>query len=450
VKYFTSFRPKFNHYPFVLNRDGDKSMPTKEQTAWLSNFLGVDVGAMAGAVKTVVQSRPGDAMLPDCKPVKGKVPGPAQHLLCATHGHVLDIKEKKIIAISLDQYKSQKIGSAKPAHAAPAAQQAPPAGPPTAAAAPPQASPTSAASSVAADGAKVQAEAKQILNLMRSVVEDIASVRAQHEELAGGGRITRAVSWISDKLGGADDPGDELAEIAGQITMEQFNGIAALGAQDLEAARKRLATMKALNQKAHVLWQKYCDDTGEGAGRAVTGLEVASKAGDVATMGLNVLSPGVGKVLSVTKTVSVTGSKLAFGEKVNWTEFTIDMAFEFVVGKGVDKLAEKLTGPLAKHLAPKMAEAIAKKWGLEAVAKKVGGKVTEAAIEKYIATAAGELLKAGAKEMVTPIAEKVVETAKDTDITHGQLEDLMLKSMTDPSGEFASRVSDRVLAEFKP
>jgi len=38
----------------------------------------------------------------------------------------------------------------------------------------------------------------------------------------------------------------------------------------------------------------------------------------------------------------------------------------------------------------------------------------------------------------------------DTDITHGQLEDLMLKSMTDPSGEFASRVADKVIAEFKP
>jgi hypothetical protein len=82
--------------------------------------------------------------------------------------------------------------------------------------------------------------------------------------------------------------------------------------------------------------------------------------------------------------------------------------------------------------------------------KKVGGKVTEAAIEKYIETAAEELLKAGAKKVVTPIAEKVVEAAKDTDITHGQLEDLMLKSMTDPSGEFASRVADKVIAEFKP
>ena len=58
-------------------------------------------------------------MLPDCKPVKGKVPGPAEHLLCATHGHVLDVKQKTIIAVSLEQYKSQHPGHAHPGHADP-------------------------------------------------------------------------------------------------------------------------------------------------------------------------------------------------------------------------------------------------------------------------------------------------------------------------------------------
>ncbi len=428
-------------------------MPTKQQISWISEHLGVDVAAVAGAVKTTVQSLPGNAMLPDCKPVKGKVQGPPQHLLCATHGHVLDIKEKKIIAISLDQYKSQKMAGAKPEPAAPPAQAAPPPGLPAATAAPAQTSPNGAASSADADAAKVQAQAKQILNLMQSEAEDIASVQAQHEELAGGGRLNRSISWISDKLGGADDPGDELAEIAGQIGMEHMSGLAAVGTRDLDAARKHLATMRALNQKAYGLWQKYAGDTSKGAGRAITGLEVASKAGDVATMGLNVVAPGVGKVLSVAKNVSVTGSKLAFGEKVNWTEFSIDMAFDlFVGGEGgqVNKAAEKLAGPLAKNLAPKLSEAIAKKWGLEAAAKKLGGKVTEDAIEKYIVTEAEELIKNDAKNMVTPIAEKVVETAKDTDVTHGQLVDMMLNSMTNPSGELAARVSDKIMADFRP
>jgi hypothetical protein len=39
--------------------------------------------------------------------VHGKVPGPAHHLLCKTHGHVLDIKAKTIIAENLDDYKQQ-------------------------------------------------------------------------------------------------------------------------------------------------------------------------------------------------------------------------------------------------------------------------------------------------------------------------------------------------------
>jgi hypothetical protein len=426
-------------------------MPTAEQNSWTSSFLGIDLGAVGDAIKTTVQSLPGSAMLPDCKPVKGKVPGPAEHLLCATHGHVLDIKEKKIIAISLEQYKSQKMGSAKPKPAAPPAEAAPP--PPTAAAAPAQPSPNGAASSADADAAKVQAEAKRVLNSMQLEMEDIASLQTEHEKLAGGGRVNRAVSWISDKLGGADDPGDELAEIAGQILKEQLSGIAAVGNQDLDAARKHLAAMQALTQKAHVLWQKYTGDTAEGAGRTITGLTVVSKAGDVATMGLNVLAPGVGQALSVAKNVSVTGSKLAFGQKVNWTEFTIDMAFDlFVGGEGsqTGKLAEKLGGPLAKNLAPKLSEAIAKKWGLEAVAKKLGGKVTEEAIEKYILTETEELLKDDAKNMVTPLVEKVVETAQDKDITNGQLADLMLKSMTDPSGELGRRVSDKIMAEFRP
>lgn len=44
-------------------------------------------------------------MKPDCAPVHGKVPGPAEHLLCSKHGHIVDIKAKRIIAKSVDEYK---------------------------------------------------------------------------------------------------------------------------------------------------------------------------------------------------------------------------------------------------------------------------------------------------------------------------------------------------------
>jgi hypothetical protein len=46
-------------------------------------------------------------MQPDCYPVHGKVPGPQNHLLCSTHGHVLDVSAKVIIANSVDEYKKR-------------------------------------------------------------------------------------------------------------------------------------------------------------------------------------------------------------------------------------------------------------------------------------------------------------------------------------------------------
>jgi len=44
-------------------------------------------------------------MGPECKVVRGKVPGPANHVLCGTHGHILDLGNKTIIAGSLEEYK---------------------------------------------------------------------------------------------------------------------------------------------------------------------------------------------------------------------------------------------------------------------------------------------------------------------------------------------------------
>jgi hypothetical protein len=425
-----------------LTQTGGTGMPTAEMHDWMSRVLEIPRDILAGAA----QAQPGSAMLPDCKPIKGKVPGPAEHLLCATHGHVLDVKAKKIIATTLDQYKSQGLGKPGAAHPAPAA---PPAATPSAAVPPPAAA---APPSADADAAKAQREVKKLLSQMQLEVEDIAFIRKEHEEVAGGGRLNRAVSWVSDKLGGADDPGDELAEISGKMSVEHIAGMGAVGSLKFDEARNHLAAMKELNQHAHELWAKYIGDTSTGAGRAVTGLEVASKAGDYATMGLNVVAPGAGKVLSITKNVAVTGSKLAFGQKVNWAEFSIDMAFDlFVGGEGgnINKAAEKLAGPLAKDLAPNLSKAIAKKWGAEA-GKKLGAEVTENAIEKYIVTQVEEMLKSDAKDLVTSATEKIVETAKDQakEMTGEELANAMLQTMSNPSGEFARRVRERVLATY--
>jgi len=52
-------------------------------------------------------------MKPDCKIVRGQVPGPVNHVLCATHGHVVDIASHMIIARSVDDYK--KVAAMKAA-----------------------------------------------------------------------------------------------------------------------------------------------------------------------------------------------------------------------------------------------------------------------------------------------------------------------------------------------
>jgi outer membrane protein OmpA-like peptidoglycan-associated protein len=47
------------------------------------------------------------AMAQDCEIVTGKVKGPANHVLCGTHGHILDITSRTVIAHDLDEYKKQ-------------------------------------------------------------------------------------------------------------------------------------------------------------------------------------------------------------------------------------------------------------------------------------------------------------------------------------------------------
>jgi hypothetical protein len=54
-------------------------------------------------------------MLPDCAAEKGKLQGPANHLLCSTHGHVLDIKAKKVIAYSPADYRKRFAPKKAPA-----------------------------------------------------------------------------------------------------------------------------------------------------------------------------------------------------------------------------------------------------------------------------------------------------------------------------------------------
>jgi hypothetical protein len=94
-----------------------------EMNTWLQDGFGVAQGLLAKAAGGVTAPAAGSLpqpMSPDCKPVHGKVTGPDNHMLCGTHGHVLDTKSRMIIAHSLDEYK--KLGLAT--HTAPSSKPA--------------------------------------------------------------------------------------------------------------------------------------------------------------------------------------------------------------------------------------------------------------------------------------------------------------------------------------
>jgi hypothetical protein len=44
-------------------------------------------------------------MGPDCEAVTGQVPGPANHVLCRTHDHILDTTAGTVIAHDLNEYR---------------------------------------------------------------------------------------------------------------------------------------------------------------------------------------------------------------------------------------------------------------------------------------------------------------------------------------------------------
>ena len=127
--------------------------------AWTHDALGVNPATfMAAALPGAPAGHP-TAMQPGCKIVHGKVPGPANHVMCATHHHILDTKAHTIIAASLAEYLKQHPVHAggHPAHGhAPVAQ---PANTPAANPAPPAAAAAPAPAAAGAAAAPAPDEA---------------------------------------------------------------------------------------------------------------------------------------------------------------------------------------------------------------------------------------------------------------------------------------------------
>lgn len=106
-----------------VKAEANKAVEDVKQGAdWVKAEANKAVGAVkqdADAVKVKALGDQSGKPVPrpmesDCKPEHGYVPGPKNHLLCATHGHVVDTDQKTIIANSVASYLKDGVdGAAK-------------------------------------------------------------------------------------------------------------------------------------------------------------------------------------------------------------------------------------------------------------------------------------------------------------------------------------------------
>jgi hypothetical protein len=386
-------------------------------------------------------------MLADCKIVHGKVPGPKNHLLCEKHRHVVDIDRKMIIAHSVDEYRRSRAAPTKAAPlpgngataaaasgagqlagkvaAAAVAGQAPP---PAAAQA---AAPGTATASAAPAVADPAAEMKKIMNLMKIEQEGFESYVQTYKDFQKENKsslLSRGVAAISQALNDSDDPGDELERMRGKLMIEQMAGMGAAGTSKFEEARKHLETMRTIAENARKLILHFTTDD-SGASRAITGLKVVSKAGDVATEGLNVVAPPIGKGLSVAKKAGVAAMQVHLGQPVNWAEFTVEVGCDLFFDKiGGGELAKRVGGPLTSKLVAKFGKTVSK-------------ELIEKSVENVV--------KYEMQTVVKTTAGGVYEAAKGKEITYQEFLSRMIDKMTDPSELLFAVVNSKIEGELK-
>jgi hypothetical protein len=111
-------------------------MLTAEQIAWLQRNKAMSGGRAASVPPATPLAAPASGGLPqpmqvDCRVVHNRVPGPENHLLCATHGHIVDTQSRTIIALDLQDYLKRGLGGHHQGdHYAPADRTAPAGTPP--------------------------------------------------------------------------------------------------------------------------------------------------------------------------------------------------------------------------------------------------------------------------------------------------------------------------------
>lgn len=215
-------------------------MPNQEMDAWLVKVLGVAKTLLDAAISgaAVQAPAPQDApagtpqapsgslpqpMAPDCQIVIGKVPGPANFVLCKTHGHVLDTDKKLIVAGNVDQFLTQhpEFRKAPPAAATPAS---PPSAAPTDNTTPDRPAPSAPSADVTAIVAQINAALAQL---------DAESKRLQDDGIPAE-PLDRQIAGLRSRLAAAIKSG----ATAKQMTALQTAAAAALDKLKKDADRQ--------------------------------------------------------------------------------------------------------------------------------------------------------------------------------------------------------------------
>jgi hypothetical protein len=424
------------------------------QLEWAATFLALPKNLLA-AGQSAATAAPGAAangklptpMLPDCKIVHGKVHGPANHLLCTAHNHIVDIDAKTIIAHSLAEYlKSHPANrrSAAPHAASPAASRSPASAPRPVAAAPepPATAPpksdqpppqgerikipvfTGSAKEVFAkecavldtfrpskdhpdmyaavlDGkevsiTKTQAEtilaqiSKQMTNSITNIAQSNHVVMTTYEHASAkglehiGSGVNKFVSLVKGD-GWIHDPGDDLEKLQQEWLSELSAARADLGARQFQAAAQHLAEAEIKGTQAEHLLTAFENKVLKNADTTLSVLK---------------------NVESVSKTVSKTIATATFGPagaaSIDATFAAADITGEALAGQAVD---------WAGHFIELGMDLLMDKFGDQAKAA-VEGRV-KGLLEDKLKRFGKDKAKELAEQLAKKIADKVVEKGSD-------------------------------------
>ena len=402
-------------------------MLTSAQSAWLRT-LGVMAGGSAVADTGAELPRP---MTDDCKILRGRVPGPAHHVLCATHNHVLDTTAKTIIATSIEDYAKrfparthETVAHAGKTAAVPATQPA----------IVPSPTPQEAVATANTDLAAAAAERKRLIARIEVAKRDTFAAFDRYQDqkkvsddqwiISGLSRAAKEVTTLGD----FEDPGPELKRILDELRSSARNAIAALGADDLATADGICTRLDAMAVRAQKLAHCYSEDLIDGAETAKTTVKVvdtgAKVVGGVAlTVATGGAAAGVvaAEVVGTATAISVAGgvaastagvaTKLALGEKVDWGMFSIDILMQGLLARFGGKLTEGVAAAVAQRLGP--------------AAATLGGAVIK------------NLAAQAVMHVNTTMSKTALETAygklSGRDLTLQQVYDSYIAQLTDPS-----------------